>query len=96
MIEIQNIVQGLTNEIHFDMISKMRDTIYIEVLELSKKNDELRFQKFAYYDNYMGLQLLRNFSNIEDETMQTIHKKLFRVIMHEGMPFLRTKLVYSV
>lgn len=69
----------------------MRDTIYIEVLELFKMNDELRFQKIALYDNYTNIQLLRNFSNAEDETMQSIHKKVFRVIMHEGMPFLRTK-----
>lgn len=85
-------MQGLTNEIHFDMNSKMRDTIYIEVLELSKKNDEIRFQKLGLFDE-MGLQLLRNFSNVEDQTMQSIHKKLFRVIMHEGMPFLGTKWV---
>lgn len=82
-------MQGLTDEIHFNMNSKMRDTIYIEVLELSKKNDELRFQKLAIYDG--TIQLLRNFSNVEDETLQSIHKKEFRVIMHEGMPFLRTK-----
>lgn len=77
------------------MNSRMRDTIYIEVLELSKKNDELRFQKLAIYDNNMGIQLLRNFSNVEDETMKSIHKKMFRVIMHNGMPFLRIKLAYT-
>lgn len=69
----------------------MRDTIYLEFLELSKKNDDLRFQKLALYDNNIGMQLLRNFSNVEDETLQSIHKKMFRVIMHEGMPFLRKK-----
>lgn len=91
VFEFQNVVQGLTNEIHFDFNSKMRDTIYIEILELSKKNDELRFQKLALYDNYMGIQLLRNFSNVEDQTVQSIHKKLFRVIVHDGMPFLGPK-----
>lgn len=84
-------MQGLTNEIHFDMNSKMRDTIYIEVLELSRNNEELRFQKIALFDKYIGLQLLRNFSNVEDQTVQSIHKKLFRVIMHEEMPFLGKK-----
>lgn len=79
----------MTNEIHFNR-DKVRDSIYIEILEFSKSNG-YQFQKFAIYDDLIGLQSLRNYSNIEDNTVQSIHKKTFRVIMHPGMPFLREK-----
>lgn len=79
----------MTDEIHFNK-DRIRDTIYLEVLELSQPNN-FQFQKFATYDNINGLQSMRNFSNIKDETVQSIHNKVFKVIMHEGMPFLRVK-----
>lgn len=82
----------MTGSIRFDS-NGMRDQFYIEILELSMTEDNPGYQKFAFYDTENGLQMLRNFTNFEDQTQQSIQTKVFKVIMHEGMPFLRRKFV---
>lgn len=87
----QNIVRGLTEEIRFDE-NGLRDLFYIEVLELSRNNlTGDTYNKIAIYDMKNGIQLMRNFSNFEEQTTLSMQAKLFNVIMREGMPFLRKK-----
>lgn len=81
----------MTEEIHFDS-NGLRDAFYIEILEFSRtKDDPDYYAKFAYYDTRDGLTLLRNFTDFEAQTTQNMQTKIFKVIMHEGMPFLRIK-----
>lgn len=81
----------MTEEIHFDE-NGFRDKFYIEVLELSRSNETLDYyQKIAIYDTQKGLELLRDFAVFETQTTQSMQNKIFKVIMHEGMPFLQKK-----
>lgn len=93
IFNFQKNVQGITEEIHFDT-NGMRDVFYVEVLERSK-SDETNdyYQKFAIYDTENGLQFLRDFSNFDDQAQQSIQTKIFKVMMHEGMPMVRKKYV---
>lgn len=80
----------MTSDIHFDQ-NGMRDAFYIELLELTRTDEGIDYQKFATYDTANKIQLLRNFTSFEDQTQQSIQTKVFKVIMHEGMPFARKK-----
>lgn len=87
----QNTVRGLTEEIRFDE-NGLRDLFYVEVLELSRSNlTGDSYNKIAIYDTKSGIQLLRNFSNFEEQATLSMQAKLFKVIMREGMPHLRKK-----
>lgn len=87
----QNTVRGLTEEIRFDD-NGLRDLFYVEVLELLRNNyTGDTYNKIAIYDTKNGIQLLRNFSNFEEQTTLSMQAKLFKVIMREGMPHLRKK-----
>lgn len=56
-------------------------------------NNEIgyEYQKFAVYDTTHGITVLRNFTNIQEQRELIIQNKEFKVIMREGMPFLRKK-----
>lgn len=83
--------RGMTENIHFGP-DGLRDQFYMEVLELTRNNDTGdQFQKIAIFDTENGLQLLRDFATFETQTTQNMQSKTFKVIMHEGMPFLRKK-----
>lgn len=84
----------MTEQVHFNF-QGLRDKFYIELLELIRNNKTFDgFQKIAVYDTENGLQLLRDFATFETQTTQNMQNKVFKVIMHEGMPFLRKKYVY--
>lgn len=86
----QSVLRGLTEEIQFSE-DGLRIFFYIELLELSRNNETGDvFRKTAIYDKN-GLQLLRNFSNLQEETSLSMQNKIFKVILREGMPFLRKK-----
>lgn len=87
----QNTVRGLTEEIRFDT-DGLRDMFYIEVLELQRSNDTGdSYRKIAIYESKYGIKLLRNFGNVEEQTAISMQAKIFKVILREGMPFLRKK-----
>ncbi|XP_055299835.1 glutamate receptor ionotropic, kainate 2-like, partial [Sitodiplosis mosellana] len=66
---------------------------YIEVLELQRNNDTGdTYRKIALYDTKYGITLLRNFTNVEEQTTISMKLKVFKVILREGMPFLRKKI----
>lgn len=87
----QNTVRGLTEEIRFDT-DGLRDMFYIEMLELQRNNDSGdSYRKIAIYDTKYGITLMRNFTNVEEQTTISMQAKIFKVILREGMPFLRKK-----
>lgn len=87
----QNNVRGITEEIHFNE-EGLRDSFYIELLEFAKCNKSGdAFQKIAMYDTRNGLQLMRNFSNVEEQTSLSMQSKTFKVIIQLEMPYLQKK-----
>lgn len=88
---LQNTVEGLTGNIRFDT-DGLRNLFIIEVLELVRNSDVGdSYKKIAFYNPENGITLLRNFTNIEEETAISMQAKVFKVILREGMPFLRKK-----
>lgn len=88
---LQNTVRGLTEDIRFDA-DGLRDLFYIEVLEIERNKDTGdAYRKVALYDTNNGITLLRNFSNIEEQTTISMQAKVFKVILREGPPFLQKK-----
>ena len=64
---------------------------YIEVLELTRSDTGDNYGIVANYDTKYGITLLRNFTSVEEQTTISMQKKRFKVILREGMPFLRKK-----
>lgn len=69
----------------------MRNESYIEVLELNQVDGMPYFQKFATYDTFSKIQLLRNFTDLSDKTQISVHSKVFKVIIHDEKPFVQPK-----
>lgn len=63
----------------------------MEVLDLLLARDmnQNANPKLATYDTTDGLSLMRNFTDFEVQATQSMQNKIFKVIMYEGMPFLR-------
>lgn len=81
----------MTEEVHFNF-QGLRDKFNIELLQLTRDNEIFdTYKKIAVYNTENGLQLLRDFATFETQTTQTMQNKVFKVIMHEGMPFLQRR-----
>lgn len=86
---------GITSDVRFDE-NGFRDLFYLEILELVRNNysADVNYEKFVLYDlNNGGIKLLRNFENVDEQTTLSMQNKLFKVILRQGMPFLRRKYI---
>lgn len=92
-MKFQNIVRGLTEGIHFNE-DGLRDSFYIELLQFIRNETGDRdnnYKKIATYDTENGIKLLSDFSNVEEQTTISMQAKVFKVIIRNGMPFVRKK-----
>lgn len=74
----------MTQKIRFDE-NGQRDEFYLEVLEFSPKNG---FQKIATWDQTLGINLTRNFSDLEVQIIESTQNKTLEVLSRMAPPFL--------
>lgn len=74
----------MTQKIRFDE-NGQRDEFYLEVLEFSSKNG---FQKIATWDQTLGINLTRNYSDLEVQIFESTQNKTLEVLSKVAPPFL--------
>lgn len=79
-----NDINGMTQKIRFDE-NGQRDEFYLEILEFSPKNG---FQKIATWDQTLGINLTRNFSDLEVQIIESTQNKTLEVLSRVASPFL--------